>query len=239
MTSISVIVSAYNEEQNINATINNVEAALYEAGVLDTEILFFDDGSNDKTFSSVYGAWHQGHAPVWLLRNPRNMGFGYNFFEGVRLAAKDYVCIFPGDNETSQQTMIGLFKNAGKADIITTYTINMEDRPWGRRLLSRIFTLGMNTLFGCELQYYNGPFLVRREIMKEVTLKTSGFTFGLLTLVQLIRKGYSFKEIPMVLQKKPEYKSSALKFKNVCKVLWSVFLLLNLYLPSQPIKRVI
>ena len=119
-----------------------------------------------------------------------------------------------------------ILRLAGKADMVIPFTVNTELRPWGRRLASRLFTALMNALFECELQYYNGPALHRVDLVRDLDTKTFGFGFQAVMLVTLIRRGHSFCEIDMYIQRKRVYKSTAVRMSNVMSVLATVWRLL-------------
>jgi glycosyltransferase involved in cell wall biosynthesis len=218
--SISVIIPCLNEEENLRNTYENVVAALANT-VEEYEILIFNDGSSDGT-GQVADAIKCGAPAVTVVHNPVNMGFGYNFSKGVLIAQMNYVAVIPGDNEISRESIGRIFALVGKADMVVPFTVNMEVRPWGRRLVSRLFTALMNAIFTCELQYYNGPTLHRTDLVRELDAKTSGFAFQSVILVKLIRRGYSFCEVDMYLQRKPTYRSSAVRLRNILSVMFTV-----------------
>jgi glycosyltransferase involved in cell wall biosynthesis len=218
--SISVIIPCLNEEENLRGAYENVVAAL--AGVVDDyEILVFDDGSSDKT-GAIADAIKRDDPAVTVVHNPVNMGFGYNYCKGVSIAQMNYVAVIPGDNEISRESIGRIFALMGKADMIIPFTVNTEVRPWGRRLVSRLFTAFMNAIFLCELQYYNGPTLHRAELVRDLGVRTSGFGFQAVLLVKLIRRGHSFCEVDMYLQPKPTYRSSAVRLRNILSVIATV-----------------
>src|SRR6476646_2333077 len=81
LKSLSVIIPAYNESENILATLTNVATA-FETLSLPHEILVIDDGSKDTTAALV--SENLARFPgVRLLKNERNMGFGASYRRGV------------------------------------------------------------------------------------------------------------------------------------------------------------
>src|SRR5262245_24732679 len=87
--SLSVIIPAYNEAENIMATLENVAAA-FETLAIPHEILVIDDGSKDDTAAIVERA--RGRYPaVRLLKNEKNMGFGWSYRRGVDEAALAHI----------------------------------------------------------------------------------------------------------------------------------------------------
>lgn len=213
---LSIIVPAYNEEANIAATVAEVTQAIGDR-FADYEILVINDGSADGT-ARVIDALAQADPHVRAIHNPRNMGFGATYRRGVELAAMNYVGIIPGDNEITGPSIRASLDLVGAADMVIPFTMNMEVRPYKRRVFSRLYTLIMNMLFCCELQYYNGPVIHRSDILKATGINTSGFAFQSTLLVRLIRSGHSFVEVGMYLRPRAGGRSTALRIKNVISV---------------------
>ena len=74
MQSLSIIIPAYNECENIIDTLNNISTAL-EPRPVRHEVLVIDDGSTDTTAALVTSNLSR-FPTVRLLVNERNKGFG-------------------------------------------------------------------------------------------------------------------------------------------------------------------
>ena len=94
--SLSIVIPAYCEADNILGTLSNVTTAVASLP-LDVEIIVVDDGSTDGT-SDVVKANADRFPGVRLLVNERNMGFGWTYRRGVAAATRDYIVMVHGDN---------------------------------------------------------------------------------------------------------------------------------------------
>jgi len=216
--SLSIVIPAYNEAGNILGTLENVAAAL--AGLsLDAEILVVDDGSQDGT-----GALVAAHAPrfpgVRLLVNDRNLGFGATYRRGVNAATRDHVVMVHGDNAWGAATLGRFFAATGDADVIIGYTRNMwRSRPVGRTVISKAFTLVVNLIAGYRLRYYNGLQIHRTDVLKQLTIQSSGYGFQAEVLVKALRRTRTFVEVPMDLREREHGESKAFRMRNAIDVL--------------------
>jgi glycosyltransferase involved in cell wall biosynthesis len=214
--SLSVIIPALNEQQNIEAAITTV-SEVAKAYFDDWEILVFDDGSTDNTGTLADAlAGKDTRVKVLHHKTPQNLGGCYK--EGLALATKDYVIMIPGDNECGIDVMEKVFSLAGKADMIIPYTNNSHVRPLGRRLLSDAFVSLMNRISGYHLKYYNGAVLHRTELVRDCGINTDGFGYQAEALVKLLRQGCTFEEVGTEITYRPHGKSKALRIKNILAV---------------------
>ena len=223
--SISVVVPAYNEEERLEGTIEAINASLGES-FSDHEILIFNDKSTDRT-GEIADALQRQDDRIRVIHNPVNMGFGYNYKEGVRLAEKEYVIMIPGDNEIPVGAISKIFTQVGRADIIVPHTANIWVRPLSRQIISKAFTGLMNLLSGLDLKYYNGTCVHRASLIKEVPIKTHGFAYMATILVRLIKSGASFTEIGVDIEQRSGGESKAFAIKNITSVLgalWGLFI---------------
>lgn len=215
--SISVVVPAYNEQERIEGTVAAINAALGDY-FSDHEILIFNDFSTDKT-GEIAETLKAGDSHIRVIHNPTNMGFGYNYKEGVRLACKDYVIMVPGDNEIPVGAISKIFKQVGRADIIVPHTANLEVRPPSRQIVSKAFTWVMNLFFGLDLGYYNGTCVHKTSLIKKIPIKTNGFAYMATILVRAIKSGASFTEIGVNIDQREGGESKAFAIKNVISVI--------------------
>jgi glycosyltransferase involved in cell wall biosynthesis len=225
--SLSVIIPAYNECENILATLENVTTALAPLS-LPYEVLVIDDGSRDNTADLVSSALPR-FSNVRLLKNERNMGFGWSYRRGVEAASLAHVVMVHGDNAWGAATLGELFIHVGDADIIIGYTRDMwHSRPLMRTLISKAFTFIVNVITGRRLKYYNGLQIHRAGVLKSLTIQSTGYGFQAEVLVRALRLTKTFIEVPMDLTERERGESKAFRMKNAIDVMRTLKLLCGL-----------
>ncbi|MEK7142452.1 MAG: glycosyltransferase family 2 protein [Patescibacteria group bacterium] len=216
---LSVIIPAYNEEKNIRSTVEGLVSVFKNKTFNDYEILIFNDKSTDKT-GEIADNLAGEYKGVRVIHNPVNRGFGYNYKKGVELAQGKYALMIPGDDETDLGSIDSLLNSIGKADLILSYTANMEVRKLFRRIVSGIFVKFLNAMFGLRLKYYNGICIHRTDLARKSVPTTFGFAFAAEMTIKLLKSGFSFVEVPIRI--KPTDKSSAFKAKNIISVIKTI-----------------
>jgi glycosyltransferase involved in cell wall biosynthesis len=218
MRSLSIIIPAYNESENIIATLENVTRAL-EPLAIKHEILVIDDGSRDATAALVTSSTARFPA-VRLLVNERNMGFGWSYRRGVDAAALDYIVMVHGDNAWGYATLREFFSRVGQADVIVGYTRDMwSTRTATRTLISKGYTAVVNVITRRRLQYYNGLQIHQAPVLKRLKIQSSGYGFQSEVLVKSLRGAKTVVEVPMDLIEREKGESKAFRLKNVVDVL--------------------
>ena len=227
--SLTVIVPAYCESENIVATLEHVTTALTDLAI-PSEVLVIDDGSSDGTGDVVRAnaARFQG---VRLLVNERNMGFGWTYRRGVDAAACDHIVMVHGDNAWGAATLRDLFSRLGDADVIIGYTRDMwKTRSWGRALASSMYTLIVNAITGRRLRYYNGLQIHPAAVLKSLQIQSRGYGFQAEVLAKSLRLTRTFIEVPMDLMERERGASKAFRFKNAVDVVQTLSRLCSLHL---------
>lgn len=219
---ISIIVPVYNEAENLRPTIDNILGAV-DGLFADFEILIIDcvgqDGRDDGT-REIAKELANSDSRIRHLQNPY-VDLGTKYWQGVGQARFEYLTWLPGDNETSPETISGIFKAVGRADMVVPYTVNKEVRSLERRIISGVYTFFINLFFGLKLRYFNGPAVHRTELLRALLPKVKdnkGFSFNVELLIRLIRVGYSYVEIPMYLLPRRHGKVKSLSMRNLIDV---------------------
>lgn len=135
---ITLFVACYNESGNIEGTLDVIRAACAEAGIT-YEVIIIDDASTDGS-PEIIRRYMDAHPemPIHLHVNEKNMGFGENFGEAAFLGTGTYYRVVCGDNVEPVETLVKVFREIGKADIILSYRPNdVEGKALSRRLLSK------------------------------------------------------------------------------------------------------
>jgi glycosyltransferase involved in cell wall biosynthesis len=222
--SLSIIIPAYCEAENILGTLTNVSQAL-SLLPLDAEILVIDDGSTDGTGALVLT--NAGRFPAMrLLVNERNMGFGWTYRRGVEAAAREHIVMVHGDNAWGAETLREFFSHVGDADIIVGYTRDMwRSRSWSRTVISKVFTLLVNGITRRRLHYYNGLQIHKAAILKSLRIQSAGYGFQAEVLVKSLRRTKTLLEVPMDLTERQQGETKAFRLKNVVDVIRTLWLL--------------
>jgi len=231
--SLSVVIPAYCERDNILQTLENVTRAL-EPLDLAHEILVVDDGSTDGTGELITS--NLGRFPtVRVLVNERNMGFGWSYRRGVDAAALDHIVMVHGDNAWGWATLREFFSRVGDADVIIGYTRRMAaSRTWRRTIVSKTFTLLLNLITGRRLHYYNGLQIHPARVLKSLQIESSGYGFQAEVLVKGLRLTSTYLEVPMDLIERKHGESKAFRWKNFVDVARTLRLLRALESTSTP-----
>jgi len=225
--SLSVVIPAYREAENILSTLENVASALSPLAI-PHEILVVDDGSDDGTGTIV--AEQLARFPALrLLVNPRNMGFGSSYRRGVEAAACDHIVMVHGDNAWGAETLRDFFSHLGEADVIVGYTRDMwRSRSWQRAIVSKTFTRLVNLITGRRLQYYNGLQIHQAAVLRSLRIESRGYGFQAEVLVKALHAGATFSEIPVDLIERMHGESQAFRLKNLADVARTLALLFAL-----------
>ena len=103
MALLSVVLPAYNEEQNIPNTARVLTELLEENGI-DYELIFISDGSRDNTFSEIQKA-AAANPKIKGAEFSRNFGKEAGIFAGLELAAGDAVIVMDCDLQHPPQVI--------------------------------------------------------------------------------------------------------------------------------------
>lgn len=224
--SLSVLIPAYNEVNNLRSAYDSTIRALEKAEIADYEIIIITntrrDGSHDGT-PDIADKIVQENNQVRHIRNSSYVGLGFKFRQGVKTATKEYITFVPGDNETVEDSIAEIMGHIGEAPLVISYTINKEVRTWKRNFVSKVFTTLCNILFGLHLKYFNGICIYPRKILLAVPMSSNNFAYMAEIIVYLVKSGVKYIEVPMII--KPTSVSSSFKVRSVFEVLGTLLLL--------------
>ena len=221
---VSFIVPVLNEELNIRDTVDTIRKNV-SASALEYEIIIVDGGSSDRTVE-IANSLAVADKKIRVCSNMEIKGFGHAFKTGATLSKGDYVLMIPGDNEIPGETISLLLKKAGEADMIIPYFVNQELRKVSRKIISGLFVRLLNVISGLKLQYYNGTVLYRSSVIKGYNIRTAGFAYQAEALINLLKRGFTYREVAAGIQKRSGGKTKIFGLKNVISVLGFLIALL-------------
>ena len=156
---------------------------------------------------------------IRAIHNWERTGLGGAYQRGVKEASKSFFVYIPGDNTWPYRSFLELFGNLGKADVVaTSYTTNANVRPWGRRIVSRLYTKTLNVLHRKRMKYYNGLTIYPLSFLRSVNISTTGFGFQAEILLNALYRGLSVVEVALPIDERTAGGSKAVNIKNIASV---------------------
>ncbi|MBH30597.1 MAG: hypothetical protein CMG71_01230 [Candidatus Marinimicrobia bacterium] len=216
--SISVIIPALNEEENIENSVENVLESFRKLQI-NGEVVIVNDGSTDNT-ENIADRCVEKYPNVQSINHIKPQGVGKAYWDGLKASKGECVTWVPADGENDAFEILRYLPLMNQVDIIIPYVYNKETRSWNRRLLSKVYKAIINLSFGMILNYMNGTVIFRKSILKDVKLKSGGFFFQTELLIKTIKQGYLYAEVPYALSLRDSGQSKALSFKSLCKVMF-------------------
>ena len=197
MGSISLVLPAYNEAENIEPMVSEAVPAL-EANAEDWEIIVVDDGSADET-GAVTRRISEREPRVRLVQHAVNQGFGSAVLTGFTSAGKDWIFYTDADRQFVLAELERFVPRMESADLIAGYRAPRRD-PFLRVFYGKGWSALCTLLFGYTVRDVDCGFkLLRREIVQDLAprIESRGATFSIEWLVRAKRAGYRFVELPV------------------------------------------
>jgi dolichyl-phosphate beta-glucosyltransferase len=203
---LSVVIPAYNEEENIGPSVRALEAFLQGTSV-PHEIIVVDDGSQDATAEHATRLAAAG-LPIVLLRSERNFGKGHAVRTGMLAVRGRYVVFMDADLSYPVEDIEGLLTllKEGYDLVIGSRALpesNMLVRPPLRRYLAgRVYSLLVQIVLMRGIPDTQCGFKgFKREVANDLfsRLTLDGFAFDVELLFLARKRGYRIKTIPVSL----------------------------------------
>jgi glycosyltransferase involved in cell wall biosynthesis len=172
MSSLSIVVFAFDEEENVAAVLDELGAWL-DANEPGAEIVLVDDGSRDGTSAAAAKAL-EGR-PHRLVRHETNRGIGAALKSGVRVASGDWVTFLPADGQIEPAAIGTLRAEQRRTGADVVFSV-YDDRNDG--LDRKVFSFGVRALIfavhGVRMRS-DGPYLFRRALFDPDQLPPDSF----------------------------------------------------------------
>jgi glycosyltransferase involved in cell wall biosynthesis len=191
---ISVVLPAYNEEENIEAQVTSVNDVLTDLGFDDYEILVVDDGSKDGT-RAVCEGMAERVPKLRLLVHEVNRGYAKALRTGFTSAAMPLVFYTDADNQFDVRELKNLLAAIDDYEIVCGFRIYRFD-PFSRLVLSWGYNLLVRILFRIRVRDVDCAFkLFRREVFDRVHIESKKFFVDTEILAKASRCGMKMTEV--------------------------------------------
>jgi glycosyltransferase involved in cell wall biosynthesis len=215
MSSLSIVLPAYNEEANVERAVEQVSRVARELG-MDYEIILVNDGSADRTGEIAHEL--EGRIPNYrLVEHYPNRGYGGSLKAGFEAATKELIAFVPADNQFDFGEITLLLEALDGADIVSGYRAQRED-PFVRRLNAFGWNTLVSVLFGRLCRDIDCGFkLFRREILDHVTIESDGAMIDTEFLAGARARGYRIAEVPVTHLPRVGGEATGANFKVIAK----------------------
>lgn len=200
MAYLLIYLPAFNEEHSIRRVIKNIPKH-YE-GITNVDIIVIDDGSTDNTATEAQDAG------AIVISHKFNKGVGVVFQTAVKEALSrgaDILCSIDADGQFNVKQISELINPIilGKADFCVGNRFAQKRHPhmpkikyWGNMVINRIISI----ISGAKLSDVSSGFRAYSgECLLSLNLQ-SEFTYTHETILDLLNKGFTIKQVPVSVQ---------------------------------------
>jgi glycosyltransferase involved in cell wall biosynthesis len=199
MTTLSVVIPAYNEEDGIAAIARRVLAIrpeLDRVGVSDLELLVVDDGSRDRTADIA-----DGIEGVRLIRHPKNRGYGAALKTGFIRAKGELIGFLDADGTYPPEYFPQLCEMAlnGTDLVIGSRMAGAASEMPTTRRIGNLFFAGLLSLVGRGhvTDSASGMRIFKRDVLERIYPLPDGLNLTPVMSTRAIHEGISMAEMPI------------------------------------------
>ncbi len=186
---VSVVIPAYNEEENIGSLIERIYRVLPER---DTEIIVVDDGSSDNTgeVAQKYGAK--------VIRNTYNMGNGAAIKRGVRGASLPVVVLMDADGQHPPEEIPRLLEKLDKFDMVIGARMRVN-QSWWRWFANKVYNFLASYVTGINIKDLTSGFraVKRDKMLSFLYLLPNTFSYPTTLTLSFIKAAYPVEFVPV------------------------------------------
>ncbi len=239
---VSVIVPCYNEQDNIENCVNQIDSVFRPTQTLH-EILLVNDGSTDETLKRARSLY-ESHQSVRIIDLGRNFGKAVALKEGVRQARGDLVAFFDADLQYTPGDLVRMVSRLNNGIDFVNGSRDYNGYGASRTAFSRLYNRLVRSLFRMNLRDSNCGIKV---LKKEVADGGSIFDYGLPLIVPLLKlRGFESTEFPVTLHERTNGVSKYFQdghflggSKNLRDITYHSIMLLNLiaHVPLESMRQ--
>lgn len=192
--SLSVIVPAYDEAENMDELFRELAEALGRLS-LASEVVLVDDGSRDGTLEAAReAAAAAGVERARFLRHRHNRGKTEAMLTGARAAEGRYLVLLDADLQYDPDDIPRFVEELDRGfDVVT----GRKRGPYKKQFVSSVYNWLARKIFGVPVHDLNSMKAFRREVLDEVRLRHDWHRFF---VVLAHARGFTVTEVEVELR---------------------------------------
>jgi len=220
MRSLTIVLPAYNEEQNLPTAVREA-VRVGKLMAPETEVIVVDDASTDGT-GAVADRLTREIPELRVLRHPTNRGLGGALRTGFAAAGKDWILYTDSDLPIRMDDALEALPLTERADVVLGWRRSRSE-SWRRELNSRLYNWMIRVCFGLRVRDINFAFkLFRRSFLSSLILRAEGSFIDAELLLELRRAGARFAELGLDYYPRVAGVSTLGGLRVVPRILWEM-----------------
>jgi glycosyltransferase involved in cell wall biosynthesis len=195
LSSISLVIPARNEAENITAVVQGAQRSLHAISD-DWEIVLVDDASTDGTVAVARRALGAEGARLTVVPHDGQRGYAATVCDGLSAARGDYLAFMDGDGQFDAADLRKLVTRLERADFVTGCRAHRAD-PAHRSVISGVFNILVRTLYGVRVRDVDcGLKVMRREVfLRAQPIVARSAVFNTEMFFKAQRNGYRIAQV--------------------------------------------
>jgi len=229
-TSVSIIIPAFNEENAIKETIDEIIAVCKKSEFQQYEIIVVNDGSTDNTAQKLQ------NTSATVINHPHNIGYGRSLKDGIKIAKYDAILITDADQiYPADQIPVLLEAYQNGFDMVVGARAGKHYREsWIKMPLRRILRFMVEFAAERKIPDINSGLRVfsKSKIMPMLTRLCNTFSFTTSMTLGFMMSGYFVKYIEIPYHERCG-KTKVKLFKDSLRTLQYILQAINYYNPIK------
>ena len=223
---LSIVIPAYNEEENIKEVLKKLKSHLSQTSLI-YEIIVVNDGSTDQTKSIL-----EKESDIKLINQPYNKGYGSSLKKGSKEASYDWLLFYDGDSQHQPNSIDDLIKYIPEYDMVVGSREGYQG-PLTRQPGKKIIKWLSNYLVKKRIPDLNsGLRAVKKEAFNEfIHLYPEGFSLSTTITLAFLKEGFNVKYVPIKINKRKG--KSTVSIKDGLKSIMFVLRIITIFSPLR------
>ncbi len=201
MKKISLVVPCYNEQEVINLFYDEIQKIKNEFEEVEFEIIFVNDGSNDKTLELMRKLAENND--VRYISFSRNFGKEAAMYAGLEISTGDYVAIMDADLQDPPVLLKEMYEilESGEYDSVATRRVTRKGEPAIRSFFARLYYKIINKISKTEIVDGTRDFRLMTRQMVNAVLEVreyNRFSKGIFSWVGFRTKWIEYENVERV-----------------------------------------